>query len=212
MANENMFDKTNLDAEEISSPVFSTESQGDIEQLLEQQADGAAPAGDDVERLRDENAELRDQNLRLVADMENLRRRTLRDVADAKTYAVANFARDMLSVLDNLSRALEAIAPDVRENDSHLNALAEGVEMTSRAMITALESHGVKKIEAAGAKFDPHIHQAMFEVPVSDQPAGMVAQVMQEGYMIAERVLRPAMVGITADNVKEVACEEVTEN
>jgi len=165
MADEDMFDERNLDAGEINNPTLSTDLQDEIGELLSQQADGSILDTNDIEQLKSksENAELKDQNLRLVADMENLRRRTLRDVADAKTYAVANFARDMLNVLDNLARALEVIAPDVRENDSHLNALAEGVEMTSRAMVTALESHGVKKIEAADAKFDPHIHQAMFE-------------------------------------------------
>jgi len=205
MAEKAMFDESKLNDQDgehtMPESEFHAQMHDDIERELV-----------DIEQLQHENAELKDQNLRLIADMENLRRRTQRDVADAKTYSAANFARDMLSVLDNLARALEAIAPDVREHDSHLNALAEGVEMTSRAMITALENHGVKKIEAQGAKFDPHFHQAMFEIPDQDKPAGTVSQVVQEGYMMADRVLRPAMVGITTSGVREVVSERVNEN
>jgi len=202
MADENMLDETNLDNQDVN-----------VAEIDDLAADQLGENEGYFEQLQHENAELKDQNLRLVADMENLRRRTQRDVADAKAYSVANFARDMLSVLDNLARALEAIAPDVREHDSHLNALAEGVEMTNRAMIVALERHGVKKIEAQGAKFDPHFHQAMFEIPDQDRPAGHVAQVVQDGYMIAERVLRPAMVGITIAGAKEtVVVEENAQN
>jgi len=202
MAEETMLNETNLEEAQANNGAATLELPEELQALV---GDDSAEiqAHSDVAALMLENGELKDQNLRLVADMENLRRRTLRDVADAKTYAVTGFARDMLSVLDNLSRALDAIAPDVRETDSHLNALAEGVEMTSRAMMSALEQHGVKKIDAQGAKFDPHIHQAMFEIPNPNEPAGTVAQVVQEGYMIAERVLRPAMVGITSGGPKE---------
>jgi len=211
MAEETVFDEKELGEAEASDQAgeaaLQTESQADMDISVNGQGEKH-----DFEQLTLEYAELKDQNLRLVADMENLRRRTLRDVADAKTYAVANFARDMLSVLDNLARALDAIAPDIRETDSHLNALAEGVEMTSRAMMSALERHGVQKIEAQGARFDPHFHQAMFEIPDPDKQAGTVAQVVQEGYMIAERVLRPAMVGITTGGAKEVLPEETVEN
>jgi len=153
---------------------------------------------DEVSALTLENSDLKDQILRLAAEMENLRRRTARDVADAKTYAVANFARDMLDVADNLTRALGAIAPDLRDGDTQLNSLVEGVEMTQRTMISALERYGVTKVEAEGQKFDPNFHQAMFEVPDPEQPAGLVTQIVQEGYKIGDRVLRPALVGVTA--------------
>jgi len=153
---------------------------------------------DEVSALTLENSDLKDQILRLAAEMENLRRRTERDVVDAKTYAIANFARDMLDVADNLARALGAIAPDLREEDVQLNSLAEGVEMTGRTLIATLERYGVTKIEAAGQKFDPNFHQAMFEVPDAEQPAGLVTQIVQEGYKIGDRVLRPALVGVTA--------------
>jgi len=203
MMDENMLDEQNVENVELAA------ADDDLTDIDESQ-EGIQEA--QLDSLRQENVELRDQNLRLVADMENLRRRTQRDVADARAYAVTNFARDMLSVLDNLARALDVIAPDVRETDSHLNALAEGVEMTSRAMVTALESHGVKKIEAEGTKFDPHFHQAMFEIPDPNQPTGTVSQVVQEGYMIAERVLRPAMVGITSGGIKDVTVEVTAED
>ncbi|OPB32443.1 nucleotide exchange factor GrpE [Bartonella sp. AR 15-3] len=160
--------------------------------------------------LQDENKELRDQILRLAADMENLRRRTARDIADAKTYSIANFARDMLSVSDDLQRALEAIPKDAGENDPGLKTLIEGVEMTERAMMTALERHGVKKIDPEGQKFDPHFHQAMFEIPNADVPENTVQQVVQAGYIIGERVLRPAIVGVTKGKVKEVSVESET--
>ncbi|WP_375641338.1 MULTISPECIES: nucleotide exchange factor GrpE [unclassified Bartonella] len=157
--------------------------------------------------LQDENKELKDQLLRLVADMENLRRRTMRDVADAKAYSIANFARDMLSVSDNLNRALEAIPEGARESDAGLKSLAEGVEMTERAMMAALERHGVQKIHPEGQKFDPHFHQAMFEIPNADVPDNTVQQVVQAGYIIGERVLRPAIVGVAKGGAKEASVE-----
>ncbi|SIQ71359.1 molecular chaperone GrpE [Rhizobium sp. RU20A] len=163
---------------------------------------------DPTEALRAENAELKDRYLRLAAEMDNLRRRTEREIKDAKTYAVASFARDMLSVSDNLRRALDAIPADARAaGDQGLNTLAEGVEMTERAMLGALERHGVKKLEPVGQKFDPNFHQAMFEIPNADVPNNTVVQVVQDGYSIGERVLRPAMVGVAKGGPKVAAPE-----
>ena len=120
-------------------------------------------------RLLKENEELKDRALRVAAEMENLRRRTARDVHDARTYAVANFARDMLSVSDNLRRALDAIPAEAKASgDAGFKALIEGVEITERAMLSTLERHGVKKLAPEGEKFDPNFHQAMFEVPNPD--------------------------------------------
>jgi len=187
---------------------FLKARRAEINQMEIQEAQEVEEADGELEQdalaaLTLENADLKDQILRLAADMENLRRRTSRDVTDAKTYSIANFARDMLDVADNLTRALSAIAPQSRQNDTQLNSLAEGVEMTERAMISALERYGVTKIEAEGQKFDPHFHQAMFEVPDAEQPAGIVTQIVQEGYKIGDRVLRPALVGVTTA-VKDV--------
>ena len=158
-------------------------------------------------RLLKENEELKDRALRTAAEMENLRRRTARDVHDARAYAVANFARDMLSVSDNLRRALDAIPAEAKASgDAGFTALIDGVELTERAMLSAMERHGVKKLAPEGEKFDPNFHQAMFEVPNPDVPANTVVQVVQPGYSIGERVLRPAMVGVAKGGPKYVAC------
>ena len=172
----------------------------------------ADEGADPVAAMQAENDELKDQVLRLAAEMENLRRRTARDVADARAYSVANFARDMLQVSDNLNRALQAIPEGAREKDSGLNALAEGVEMTERAMMAALERNGVKKIEPEGQKFDPNFHQAMFEIPNADVPNNTVQQVVQAGYVIGDRVLRPAMVGVSKGGPKETAAKTEPQN
>jgi molecular chaperone GrpE len=157
-------------------------------------------------RLLKENEELKDRALRAAADMENLRRRTARELQDARAYSAANFARDMLSVSDNLRRALDAIPAEAKTaGDAGFTALIEGVEMTERAMLAALERHGVKKLQPEGEKFDPNFHQAMFEVNNPDVPANTVVQVVQPGYSIGERVLRPAMVGVAKGGPKHAA-------
>ena len=157
-----------------------------------------------IDGLKAENGELKDKYLRLAAEMDNLRRRTERDVKDARTYSVANFARDMLAVSDNLRRALDAIPAEQRTaGDAGFDALVEGVEMTERSMLTALERHGVRKLEPEGQKFDPNFHQAMFEVPNPDVPNNTVVQVVQAGFSIGDRVLRPAMVGVAKGGPKQ---------
>lgn len=156
-----------------------------------------------MEKLIAENAELKDKSLRLAAEMENLRMRTARDVRDAKAYSVSGFARDTLAVADNLRRALEALPPESREShDKGLLNLIEGVEITERSLIASLERHGVRKLEPEGQKFDPNFHQAMFEVPNPDVPNNTVVQVVQAGYVIGDRVLRPAMVGVSKGGPK----------
>jgi len=158
-------------------------------------AEAAAP--DPIETLKSENAELRDRLLRSAADMENLRKRTEREIGDTRSYAIAGFARDMLTATDSLSRALMMLPHEAREAaDATTKSLIEGIEMTEREMQRLLAKHGVKPIEAEGQKFDPHKHQAMFEVPDPTRPEGTVVQVVQTGFAIGDRVLRPAMVGI----------------
>lgn len=147
-------------------------------------------------------AEAKDRVLRTLAEMENLRRRTEREIADAKSYAVASFARDMLTVADNLKRAIAAVPPEARNADPALSNLMDGVEATERGLEQTLTRYGVKSIEAKGQKFDPQKHQAMYEVELPDQPAGMVAEVVQGGYIIGERVLRPAMVAVSKGGPK----------
>jgi molecular chaperone GrpE len=153
-------------------------------------------------------AEFKDRHLRTLAEMENLRRRTEREAADARTYAVTAFARDMLNVVDNLTRALESLPENARSaGDDVLKSLIDGVELTARDLSAALARHGVKKQEPQGEKFDPNFHQAMFEMPDETLPAGTVTKVVQSGWTIGERVLRPAMVGVSKGGPKPVKAE-----
>jgi molecular chaperone GrpE len=157
-----------------------------------------------VETLARENAEHKDRVLRTLAEMENLRKRTDREVSDMRQYGIASFARDVLAVADNMERALEALDAELREAaNPGVKALLDGVELTERELLKVLDKHGVKKYEPQkGDKFDPNLHQAMYELPDPSQPAGTVAQVVQPGYMIGERMLRPALVGVAKGGPK----------
>ena len=153
--------------------------------------------------LAKEAAEARDKMLRTLAEMENLRKRTTREVADARIYGVTAFARDVLEIADNLQRALDAVPAEARANaEPGLKALIDGVELTERSLINALEKNGVKKFDPSGQKFDPNFQQAMYEVPDASVPAGTVVQVVQAGFMLGERVLRPALVGVSKGGAK----------
>jgi molecular chaperone GrpE len=166
------------------------------------------PEDGSVEALTKEAAEARDKMLRTLAEMENLRKRTSREVADARTYAITGFARDVLDIADNLQRALDAVPAETKEAaDPGLKALIEGVELTERSLLNTLEKNGVRKFDPSGEKFDPNFQQAMFEVPDASVPSGTVVQVVQAGYMIGERVLRPALVGVSKGGAKLNASE-----
>jgi molecular chaperone GrpE len=172
---------------------------GAPEQATEEQ-EGATPA--------QETAELRDRLLRSLAEMENMRRRTEREVADARAYGISAFARDLLAIADNMRRALDAFGAEPHEAaDAGTKALLEGVELTERELLKVLEKHGVRKLDAEGTKFDPYRHQAMYEVPDESVPAGTVVQVVQPGYAIGERVLRPALVAISKGGPKTSAAD-----
>jgi len=161
---------------------------------------------DPVAALAKEAADLKDRLLRTLAEMENLRRRTDREVADARIYGVSNFARDILAVADSMERALKALDDEIREKaDAGVKALLDGVEITERELIKVMEQHGIRKIEPRGQKFDPNLHQAMYEIPDPTVPAGTVVQIMQPGYTIGERVLRPALVGVAKGGPKPQA-------
>jgi len=156
-----------------------------------------------VETLQKEAAEARDRMLRTLAEMENLRKRTTKEVADARLYGITGFARDVLDIADNLQRALDAVPAEARAAaDPGLISLIEGVALTERSLLNALEKHGVKKFDPQGQKFDPNFQQAMFEVPDASVPSGTVVQVVQAGYTIGERVLRPALVGVAKGGAK----------
>jgi molecular chaperone GrpE len=156
------------------------------------------PAGPDQElaAARQEAAQLKDQLLRALAEAENVRRRAQREREDAAKYAIANFARDVLQVSDNLHRALEAIPEAALAADEALKNLHEGVGATDRQLAAALERQQVTRVWPMGEKFDANLHQAMFEVPTADHAPGTVVQVMQAGYLIHDRLLRPALVGV----------------
>ena len=161
------------------------------------------PEQGSFEALNKELGETRDKMLRTLADMENLRKRTSREVSDARTYGITGFARDVLEIADNLQRALDAVPAEARAAaDPGLKALIEGVELTERSLLNALEKHGVRKLDPVGEKFDPNFHQAMYEVPDASVPAGTVVQVVQAGYLISERVLRPALVAVSKGGAK----------
>ena len=178
-------DPQSVQESEAAATATATAAEGDVT--------GATDAR--IAALEAENAEMKDRVLRTMAEMENLRRRTERQIAETRQYAIAAFARDMLTAGDNLARALEALPEEARGAEA-IRPLVEGVEMTERELQNSLEKHGVKRIEALGQRFDPNQHQAIFEVPTDEHPAGTVVQVMQTGYAIGERVLRPAMVGV----------------
>lgn len=157
----------------------------------------------ELENLYQENAGLKDRILRTLAEMENLRRRTEKEVADAKSYGVTSFARDMLVFADNLRRAIESIPADVRAGaDGPLKSILEGIELTERDFLSRLSRHGVKKLEPQGQKFDPNMHEALFEMPDPNVPNGTVVQVVEAGYSIGERCLRPAKVGVARGGPK----------
>ena len=175
--------------------------------------EAAAFQPDPVTTLEAEKADLRDKLLRALADLENMRRRSEREVADARAYGIANFARDMLTVADNFQRAIDSLPAETREAaEPAWKALIEGIELTERDMLKALERHGVKRLDPQGQKFDPNMHQAMFEVPDPSVPSGTVVQVVQTGYSIGERVLRPALIGVAKGGPKASASETAAAN
>ncbi len=164
------------------------------------------PEPGSVETLTKELDEARDRTLRTLAEMENLRQRTRREVADAKTYGITGFARDVLDIADNLQRALDAVPAEAKANaDPGLKALIEGVELTERSLHSTLEKNGVKK-------FDPNFQQAMYEVPDPSVPSGSVVQVVQAGYTIGDRVLRPALVGVSKGGAKTAPASAAQQN
>ncbi|MCS0502501.1 nucleotide exchange factor GrpE [Ancylobacter mangrovi] len=171
-------------------------------------ADDAAPWAAEKERLEAEVASLKDKFLRAFAEADNVRRRAEREVADAKVYGITSFARDVLTVADDFERAMGAIDAEARAAaEGTLKTLIDGIELTSRALNQTLTKHGVARIEAEGSKFDPNLHQAMFEVPNEDVPSGTVVQVIQPGYTIGGRVLRPALVGVSKGGPKAAPAE-----
>ncbi len=153
----------------------------------------ASEAGSMEEHIRD----LEERLQRAIAEQENVRKRMEREKEDVARYAMANFAREVLGIADNIQRAIHAVPRDAAENDAALKTFLDGIEVTERELHKAMERHGIVRLNPEGEKFDPNFHQAIFEVPTPDHPSGVVMQVVQPGYTLGDRVLRPAMVGVS---------------
>jgi molecular chaperone GrpE len=164
--------------------------------------EASAEVTGDLEALLTENTDMRDKLLRTMADMENLRRRTEREKGDTARYAISNFARDVLTIGDNLRRVIEHVPEEAAGKDPALKSFLEGVELTERELLKMMEKHGVTRLEPMGQRFDPNQQQAMYEVPTTDVPEGTVVQVMQAGFTIGDRVLRPALVAVSKGGPK----------
>ena len=186
-------------------------AEAEVEQTeaVQDKATDAAGAGERVAQLEAEVASLKDQLLRQMAEVENTRRRAQRDREDASKFAVSSFAKELVTVADNLRRALEAVPAEGRENDEMLKGLAVGVEATERQLFAAFDRAGIKKIDPTGELFDPNFHQVMFEIENTGKPAGTVVQVLQPGYTIHGRLLREAMVGVAKAGPNESSGQHV---
>lgn len=185
---EELQQAANASAMADEEPTVASDSQSEAE-------------NDPLQDLREENAALKDRVLRAMAETENLRKRAEREKAEATLYAATNFARDLLSVSDSLSKALEMMSDEAREQaDDATRNLVAGIELTRRELLNSFQKHGIVEVKPQDEKFDPNFHQAMFEVPGSGKPNGTVVQVVQTGYKIGERVLRPALVGVAKDS------------
>lgn len=185
-----------------------TEQAEDIQAAAPEQPAEEAVSPREAE-LAAEIGRLRNEVLYAKAETENVRRRLEQQAEDRGKYAVSSFAKDVLSVADNLRRALDAVPPAAREGNDIANTLTVGVEMTERELLTTLERYGIRQVPAMGARFDPNLHQAMMEVEDTTQPEGTVVMVMQQGYQIADRLLRPALVGIAKGGPKAPPGEQV---
>jgi molecular chaperone GrpE len=193
----------NADAAQSNQEAASTEQTAPNDPLKAQAyVDPSIAAEAQLAAMEAEIAELKDKFIRAHAEMDNLRKRTEREKADTSKYAISRFAGDVLAVADNLQRALAAFGEAGSEPDPQTTALIEGVELTESELSKALERHGVKKIEALGAIFDPNFHQAVMEEENKDIAAGTVLRVFQEGYQIGERILRPSMVVVARGGAK----------
>ena len=189
-------DKTQPAEERAADPAVAEELKGVPEDMLDNGGeDENVEQGEEIARLREELEVAKQDVLYARAETQNVRRRLEKDIADTRNYAATGFARDILSVADNLSRALSSIPAELREDETMKNLVA-GLEATSREIDKVFSAHGITRIAAVGLPLDPHQHQAMIEVPSADAEPGTIVQELQAGYMIKDRLLRPAMVAV----------------
>jgi molecular chaperone GrpE len=198
MHNKTMSAEPRPDATEPETGAAGPEVEGVAESETAGVTDDAALAGalERIAELETETGKLKDQALRALAETENIRRRSEREREDTAKYAISGFAKSLLDAADNLRRAIDAVPAGAVEADAALKTLVDGVAATERQLLAAFERHGVTRIEPVGETFDPNFHQAMFELPGTGKPAGTIVQVMQPGYVLQGRLLRPAMVGV----------------
>lgn len=210
--NEDRDEETTPMEEPVEEVQISDEAQqiAEEQQIVEESAADSEEAAvpDELEAAPEpspeqEAAEMKDRLLRALADVENTRRRAKRDVEDARKYAASNFAKDLLNVSDNLRRALDTVSEETREGDDNVKNLVLGIEMVEKELLTAFERQGVSKVDPLGEPFDHNFHQAMYEKPDTEYPNGTVAEVMQAGYVMHERLLRPAMVAVAKGGGEE---------
>ena len=194
----------------MEEPVEEVQISDEAQQIVEESAADSEEAEmpDEPEAAPEpspepEAAEMKDRLLRALADVENTRRRAKRDVEDARKYAASNFAKDLLNVSDNLRRALDTVSEETREGDDIVKNLVLGIEMVEKELLTAFERQGVSKVDPLGEPFDHNFHQAMYEKPDTEYPNGTVAEVMQAGYVMHDRLLRPAMVAVAKGGGEE---------
>jgi len=170
--------------------------------------EGSRTVQDVIAALQAESADFKDKWLRAHAEVENIRKRAEREKEDMAKYAIARLARDIVNVGDNFQRAIDAVPADAAEQDPALKSFLKGVTLTERELLNVLERHGIKRMLPMNEPFNPHLHQAVMEIPREDASAGTIVQVFQAGYMIEDRVLRPAMVGIAKGGPKAPAAPE----
>ena len=161
------------------------------------ETNGDADAQDPLTAMIAERDQLKDQLLRALADTENMRRRSEREAANVRKYGHTPFARDLVGAIDNLARVVESAPENLDQADETVKSLITGIQLSWTELQSVIEKHGIKRVEPLGEKFDYNLHQAMFEVPTNDQPSGMVLEVVQHGYVLHDRLLRPAMVGVS---------------
>jgi molecular chaperone GrpE len=181
---------------EVESTIAEVFAKKEAELKLAKEAVEAESAAATQDAQAEEIATLKDQLIRSVAEMENLRKRHERDMQDARKYAVTGFARDMVGVMENLQLALLNIPEEARKADEKLGTLAEGVEMTANELTRIFQNHGIVRITPLGEKFNHNFHQAVAQVEDASKEAGTITQVLQAGYIIHDRLLRPAMVTV----------------
>lgn len=187
--------------DEDQAPADPAEASPEIEEEAAEAAEEATEVR--IAELEGKVKQYKDQLLRAIAETDNLRKRSERQLEDAHKYAVSNFAKDLLNVSDNLRRAIEAAPNAESAEDELVKNLHAGVQAVERDLLAAFDKHGIVKITPLDHRFDPNFHQAMFEVPDSGKPAGTVVQLLQPGYLLRDRLLRPAMVGVAKGRPEE---------